>query len=215
MVEIMLAVIVIALGLTSTFVLFPVGLNASKDALAANQSAEISEMALAIIKSELLPEIISNDAATGYKFEIGSDAAGFKFVDAPGETGLDNSNPDLNVDNLPEGLKKYGSSKGLYTYKSDNFSAAIKVYLDKSTDNPSGFHKEYFFSVKKSGEKETYDHHQYSEFESEVNINDFLLPVAVEVSWPLHLPIEERKKQIYRFEIFNDKYDAKPQTPAS
>ena len=34
MVEIMLAVIVIALGIAGTFILFPVGLNANKDATA-------------------------------------------------------------------------------------------------------------------------------------------------------------------------------------
>ena len=54
MVEIMLAVIVIALGIAGTFVLFPVGVNANKDATAENNIADVALYTEAVIRSRLL-----------------------------------------------------------------------------------------------------------------------------------------------------------------
>ena len=54
MVEIMLAVIVIALGIAGTFVLFPVGVNANKDATANNSIADIAEYVTAFVRAEVL-----------------------------------------------------------------------------------------------------------------------------------------------------------------
>ena len=54
MVEIMLAVIVIALGITGTFVLFPVGVNANKSAVADNSIADIAEYVTSFVRAEVL-----------------------------------------------------------------------------------------------------------------------------------------------------------------
>lgn len=219
MVEIMLAVIVIALGLTSTFVLFPVGLNASKDAVAENRVSDVGESTLAIIQSYIMPDIVtaSGDGFFGLStpesdYFCNPDAANVKtLIDGPVDLNT------LNASNRYEGRNDmHKLANGVFVHvqkiQSNNeitFAAAIKVYLDRNSD--SGFEDEYFYSRNGTFQK-------YSDLKSTTGdcINKFLLPVTIEVSWPATLPIGEREKRIFRFEMFNHEYnpgnddDAKP-----
>lgn len=211
MVEVMLAVIVVALGIASTFVLFPVGLNASKDAVAESRVADISETAALIVQSEVIPNIIETANNKGYSFKaIGnssdyfcerptasSDSAIDKVIDPENPGGSAVSGTDLNrID------------KGHYVYVSkvpDSgevlFAAAVKVYLDRDGTGDNGFENEYFCT--RDGIR------KYSEIKGSAGncINKFLLPVAVEVSWPVTVPAGDREKRVFRFELFNSEYD--------
>ena len=216
MVEVMLAVIVVALGIASTFVLFPVGLNASKDAVAESRVADISETAALIVQSEVIPKIVDTDTVNkdgekSYCFKIG-DSSDY-FCERPNAS--DNTVIDNAVD--PEGLadsKKvsgtdlYKLGNGLYVYVSkvpDSgevlFAAAVKVYLDRDSSSDNGFENEYFCT--RDGIK------KYSDIKGSAGncINKFLLPVAVEVSWPVTVPAGDREKRVFRFELFNSEYD--------
>ena len=211
MVEVMLAVIVVAMGIASTFVLFPVGLNASKEAIAENQVAEISESAAMIIQAEIVSKIIG-DAGKGYEFKVDST----QFCSRPKDSDTGGINNALNADEIAVegnqivGTELYKLENGHYLYAQKEssgsvvFAAAVKVYLDRKDANDSGFGDEYFYNADK-GKPE-----KYSEFDVSKgyqNIHKFLLPVAVEVSWPVTLEYSEREKRVYRFEIFNSDYD--------
>ena len=212
MVEVMLAVIVVALGIASTFVLFPVGLNASKDAVAESRVADISETAALIVQSEVIPNIVETASNKGFSFKaIGN--SNEHFCERP--TASDNTEIDKTVD--PESLEDskrvsgtdlYKMGNGLYVYVSkvpDSgevlFAAAVKVYLDRDSSSDNGFENEYFCT--RDGIK------KYSVIKGSVNdcINKFLLPVAVEVSWPVTVPAADREKRVFRFELFNSEYD--------
>ncbi len=212
MVEVMLAVIVVALGIASTFVLFPVGLNASKDAVAESRVADISETAALIVQSEVIPNIVETASNKGFSFKaIGS--SNEYFCERP--TASDDTEIDKSVD--PESLEDskkvsgtdlYKMGNGLYVYVSkvpDSgevlFAAAVKVYLDRDSSSDNGFEDEYFCT--RDGIK------KYSAIKGSVNdcINKFLLPVAVEVSWPVTVPAADREKRVFRFELFNSEYD--------
>ena len=141
MVEVMLAVIVVSVGIASTFVLFPVGLNASRDAAAEHRLADISEVALSIIQSEILPEIVENSDTNGYRFKNNADS---KFCSGP-EAGDDKINGSGVLENLADSEKivntnLYKKGEGLYVYAVEHgdvvdFAAAVKIYLDGSGDS--------------------------------------------------------------------------------
>ena len=220
MVEIMLAVIVIALGLTSTFVLFPVGLNASKDAVAENHVSDIGEIAANyIVQSWILPNAVRTDPCAYNALNVlesnyfcnPEDTTVKNLIDVPVDL---NSLDASNKFNGKDHLHKLANGVFVYVLRQHSnleilFSAAIKIHLDRNSD--SGFENEYFYS--RNG---TFQ--QYSALKSTTGdcINKFLLPVIIEVSWPATLPIEEREKRIFRFEMFNHEYnpsnddDAKP-----
>ena len=225
MVEIMLAVIVIALGLTSTFVLFPVGLNASKDAVAENRISDVGETMMTYIQSHILQQSLLAGSSNDYKFRNLSVLENNLFCDPSSETVKNLVDVPFDFSNLNDttrllyGYTLHRLANGVYIYANSTsgtvgsdsiiFAAAIKIYLDRNSD--SGFENEFFYS--RNG---TFQ--QYSALKSTTGdcINKFLLPIVIEVSWPATLPIEEREKRIFRFEMFNHEYnpgnddDAKP-----
>ena len=46
-------------------------------------------------------------------------------------------------------------------------------------------------------------------FELKLQINHFLLPLVLELSWPADVPDEQREKRYFRFEIFNEQFEQK------
>ena len=211
MVEIMLAVIIIALGLTSVFVLFPVGLNAARDAVAENHVSDIGETAANhIVQSVILPDAIGTTASAFKPLDTlessyfcnPEDTAVKNLTDVPIDL---NSLDDSNKFNDRDYLHKLANGVFVYVLRQQStlealFSAVIKIYFDRNSN--SGFEDEYFYT--RSG-----DYQQYSTLKSSTGecINKFLLPVAIEVSWPATVPMEEREKRIFRFEMFNHEYD--------
>ncbi len=216
MVEIMLAVIVIALGIAGTFVLFPVGLNANKDATAENSIADIAEYVTAFVRAQCMTGGISTNA--GNPFDTGELADVFcsRTATVSDPVDVDNlsgswkaasGNSGDAVDLAKDSLLKH--SNGIYLYRQFSgpadapyvdFSAIARVYIDKSDSNASGFNEEHFINVAGVDKK-------YSEISGTVNIRKFLIPVVLELSWPATVPELEREKRYFRFEIFNDQYE--------
>ena len=234
MVEIMLAVIVIALGITGTFVLFPVGVNANKSAVADNSIADIAEYVTGFVKAELLTatrppdddddddnDNHDSDTTKGFKtnavkkhfYSSGDKYADAINVDAPsGWTELDNGNPVATI------LKS--SEKGVYLIRQlsgpeDNrfvdFAAVARVMLDRKDDDTStGLEEAYFPKINKD-EKRTEAPNDKVVFDKPGSddknvLQSCFLPAVLELSWPATVPFEEREKRYFRFEIFNDYY---------
>ena len=213
MVEIMLAVIVIALGIAGTFVLFPVGVNANKDATAENCLADIAQYTDAVVRALLLQG--SNSPRQGFR-------EGFvtNHLSAQDPVPAAAANPaDLNDEttwtasilssNGPRILRQHSSARGVFLYRqlsgnaSDpvvDFAAVVRVYLDGNSYNSNVFDNEYFFRDRTTPQ-------QYSTMRSNVDIFRFLLPLVMEVSWPATSPYDEREKRYFRFEVFNTLYD--------
>ncbi len=222
MVEIMLAVIVIALGIAGTFVLFPVGLNANKDATAENSIADIAEYVTAFVRAQCMTGGISTNA--GNPFDTGELADVFCSRTATVSDPMDvdnlsgswkaasgsSSDPvDLAKDSLlkhSNGIYLYRQFSGPATEPYVDFSAIARVYIDnKPGTDASGFGEEYFINVAGDDKK-------YSEISGTVNIRKFLIPVVLELSWPATVPELEREKRYFRFEIFNDQYEISKDT---
>ena len=219
MVEIMLAVIVIALGIAGTFVLFPVGVNANKDATAENSLADIALYTEAVIRSYFV-NTIPTSSESG--FNKNSQISRFASPPSPTETEpaiVEAANLDdettwgaaIHSSSGPKTLRQHKDVKGVFLYRqlsgdhdipTVDFSAIVRVYLDgdKPLTSNTALNNEYFFRDRTVPQK-------YSEMSGNVNIFKFLLPVVMEISWPATVPYEEREKRYFRFEIFNTRYD--------
>lgn len=214
----MLAVIVIALGIAGTFALFPVGVNANKDATAENSIADIAEYVTAFVRADILTRARGGEEADGtlkedadrkfnYRkgFHTGTDGYTAAFdIENPG-AGWKDSRTDANVDSKTTILK--GTKSGIYLVRqmsgstSDpfiDFSAVARVYLDDADDG-TGLKVEYF--PDKEGNMVT-----GVTSEEKKMLKNCFLPAILELSWPAHLSYDEREKRYFRFEIFNDHY---------
>ena len=213
MVEIMLAVIVIALGITGTFVLFPVGVNANKSAVADNSIADIAEYVTAFARAEVLAGSQDDSSSkefgsriTGYFNQDGANPAESRdyyqaiSVDDPGSDWSDSASDSV--------ILKHQSIAGVYLVRQlsgpeDNrfvdFAAVARVYLDNGDTNGTGLTGEYFpdASAAMVNTASSDDNNE---------LKKFFIPAVLELSWPATVPIAEREKRYFRFEIFNDGY---------
>lgn len=215
MVEVMLAIVIITLGISSVLVLFPVGLNANKGAVADNSIADIAEYVMAFVRAKSLSEgVVNSDSESNpAPFKSGTALTAAKiFCDrASGgketvEDVEDLPSSFVPVDRSDRGIAtlfKMGDGTYLIRQMSGpegnrfvDFSAVARVYLDD--DN---FKDDYFPGFNKMEEKKT-DH----------KIEQYLWPVVLELSWPADTPWREREKRYFRFEIFNTLYEPNPAT---
>ena len=221
MVEVMLAVVVIAVGLSSVFVLFPAGLTAHKTATADNSLADLAEFIFSSVKAQIDIECSGADE-DGKKFEKGFWS---KISDNDGDAGADVS--DLTKWSVVDILKKGTASEdskdevtllqnsehrnvfwarqisGPLNNRYTDFSAIGRVYTDRGSSN-SGLEKEYFYD-RATGKMKSLD--------TTDKPRRFVLPLVLEISYPAEVDYERREKKYFRFEIFNDNYEPRPATP--
>lgn len=228
MVEIMLAVIVIALGIAGTFVLFPVGLEANKAATAENSIADIAEYIAAFVQAEVVCQSVDTGNNKGFAFKESNDVFCAKTADVSEAFEVDNvtfksdenstGKTLVSKGGMPLGESLYKHDNGIYVYRQlsgpegnqyVDFSAVAKVYLDTTTANESGYGNEYFYDHKSEDDGGGGGFTLYSEIKGndQHHIGKFLLPVIIEISWPATVPASDREKRYFRFEIFNDQYD--------
>jgi len=222
MVEVMLAVVVIAVGLSSVFVLFPVGLTAHKTATADNSIADLAEYIFSSVKAQIDIESSGESSAAEKNFEKGdwagysdtaadagvdvSDLAGWNVVDIlkKGSTAADSKD---NVSLLQHSSKKTVFWVRQMSGPADNryvdFSAVGRVYTDRDSGK-SGLENEYFYD-RTTGKMKP--------LSSTDKPRKFVLPLVLEISYPAEVDYARREKKYFRFEIFNDNYEPKTVTP--
>ena len=212
MIEVMLAIVVISLGLSSVFVLFPAGLSAHKNAAADNNTADLAELVISSVRTQ-----ISVDTANSAEFGTW---AGFD--DEPADAGVEvgntsdwevmdllKSGKDDHDDIKNASLLQHKSKKNVFWVRQmsgpeDNrfvdFSAIARIYVDENSMD-----KEFFFNA---------DTKKYQlQRNSKVDLNKVLLPLVLELSYPAEVAYAEREKRYFRFEIFNEHYELSQVTP--
>ena len=176
MVEIVLALGVVAVGVVSIMALFPIGLNANRDAVARSYSADSVDQFLHYY-AQLLKRSDTN--WTNY------------------QTGLPLAKPSV-ADDRTLSWTQQGSTN--FYYSSGNagfwkieqmasgsdlvdFSAICRVWK-----NPLS--ADYYDSGSSTWQSDTIDY-------------AYALGINLEISWPVQLPYAQRQKELYYFELFN------------
>lgn len=214
LVEIMLAVVILSLGMTSVFVLFPAGLSNHRNAMAENSVADFAELIFSRIRAESALSVHYD----GFNSNVNNFPKRADLLEGEDIKDPDTSWEDGLTDDEPWIWKK--DKNGLYMVrqvsgpKEDHFvdfSAVVAVYKEDDTD----FGKELFIPTKWGGNETVFnsiDKNQSGTTTADVKtleLNDFVMPLIMEISYPAELPYKEREKAYFRFEIFNDKYELK------
>lgn len=233
MVEVALALVILAIGLSSVMVLFPVGLKASRGSVAENNLADIAERVGSYLQSRYVGAWKADGDFPSSITDIG------EFAAEPGNSVPDDPSEFTTKANDMDGLFTSSSHPGYYIYRQysdaagsgtgDNdravdFEAMIRVGWDTDT-----LKNEYYPKID-SGTYESLS--SYSRTTSGGGADSALtngnLPTGsgigtavlnkcyrtliIEISWPADAPWAKREKRIYRMEIFNENFVPYPQT---
>jgi type II secretory pathway pseudopilin PulG len=236
MIEITLAIAIIAFGMSSILVLFPVGLNASRDSIADNYSANAVEQFISYIQARCRnkTDVIPSGAPDGIP-----DQYCFYFIDSTesgvGEDVLFNTTK-ASPSKLEEDAKAFmtklamdRTGGGLNPVQPD-----WEIYRAAENDGTSGNNKSIYFIIHRSNisatnQKPKYDFMaQMTVWKSPVqldvyvknkgdikfNFNASTTPelyqysggLNIEISWPLSKDYESRQKRYFYYTINNPKY---------
>ncbi|WP_176012350.1 hypothetical protein [Victivallis sp. Marseille-Q1083] len=206
-VEVALAIAVLVLGISAIMVLFPVGLNATSNAVGDNLAGDIADSFIPYLRgrldkakrngsynNEFLKVLIDADAPNAFFTEKRSEMMNGWDIDGA-EKAIDGAWKEHEKDPLQvEPIKNYlfagdYDQQGIYrfwkvTYDdvgnySLDFDAIIRVWTEKI----SGLKVENYTT--------DYLDYQYG------------AGIFVEVSWPAEKPYKNREKRVYYFEYFN------------
>jgi type II secretory pathway pseudopilin PulG len=203
MVEIALALAVLAIGISSILVLFPVGINANRSAIADNNLADISEYLMGYLRAGCAAEWtkIAKDKAAGVTipdyFFSDKIADGYASVGSGGDAGVDPESSDYTGSSgkVTDNLYQIGSTNSVFLYKQMtgdmvDFAAVVKVwrepyelYIRDGADN----------TIKKiTGGTSA--------------MRQYAMVLCIEISWPALAPYAQREKRLFRQEMFNEAY---------
>lgn len=207
LIEVVLAIVILSLGMASVFVLFPAGLSNHRTAMAENSIADMAELVISRVRAE-----------AALKAEAGGfGSLTFKKLDdfeAEPEFDFDASGSD------PWTFKDCGkdtpSDAGYYFVRQlsgptgnqyVDFAAVARVYLDENFEN------ELFVPFSVSGDVRYVKDCDLSGSDTDqirtLALNDMILPLVIEISYPADRPYADREKAYFRFEIFNEMYEVK------
>ena len=239
MVEIALAIAIIAIGISAILVLFPIGINATRAAMDENSSTDVAEYIANFVRGKYL---------THWKQQFDTWNSGDKtgtlnFTAPTLWTATTDTPPGENAELSPEpgytcevkdpegktlkvGLQKY--SDGWYYFNRvspegvESFSAQIKIKSVKedittAADSTNAKCPIYVpdaantFTPKVVGEGGI----QLQSSTGNVDFGAFAQSAMVEISWPANLPEDERTKRVFRVDVYNPYYMIQPETPAA
>lgn len=189
MIEITLALAVLSIGISSVMVLFPVGVNANKTAVAENNLADIAEYMLGFLQAGVASQWTDDGVRTS-GFNLPS-----SYPDSKAEYDDFNSSSH-------KGERVIRKENGVYLFRQlsqdddgndiEDFAMVVQAWQGDFDDmyyfDPSAVK---FEQVKASKPK---DYEKYCK------------ALCLELSWPAEMPYDEREKRYFRLEIFNDKF---------
>ena len=227
MIEVLLALGVIAIGMTSILGLFPVGLNASRNAIAENCSSDVADQMTTYLKAmnELddgtlytanfvgvsskynsnkldatITETLINSESTAFltAYKAGNTAAAnFPRVATGWSVFERNTTPDRMFFIVQGPNCTVGSGPVDYSAMAIVWKSPVQIKHVKLDGDPA---------VPAVWESWPLDSDVYSDYPTNTVINqakayDYSAKLNIELSWPLVLPYSERKKRYYQIVI--------------
>ena len=211
LIEILLAVVILSLGMTSVFVLFPAGLSNHKTAVAENSFADLAEFIISRVRAEVA--MSSDHEKVSYTF------------DTPDASVMEDSSGWVEVDEEGTLMKKNGNSctylvrqlSGPADDRYTDFSAVALIYRE-NTENANA--DPFFGSELMVPEDYSSAPKSFKDMKSagttvatatmrELDLSDFVIPMVLEISYPANKPYADREKVYFRFEIFNENFELK------
>ena len=167
LIEILLAVVILSLGMTSVFVHFPAGLSNHKTAVAENSFADLAEFIISRVRAEAA--LSSNRDEFSYdKFNSGPDKKIYQFDEA-----------DDTLKEIAKGVYLVSHMSGPDNDYAD-FAAVAQVYKDPTIDN------EIYIPQNQAAPQKV---DKYAPAPDTVTLKaldvyNFVLPMVLEISYP-------------------------------
>lgn len=218
MIEVLLALAVIAVGMTSILGLFPVGINASRDAVAENSSADVADQMITYLR--VINESVKRDPSTNAIIPPTNYDNNIK---ATGTSAYQESKySDETVINTQSALFLNYYKTGDVSTTSSTFPRVAEGWSIFRTTTVALLEPQMFFIVQGpnctgDGGNRNIDYSAMAlVWKSAVlfSCNDSALQPSpyiysgqlnIELSWPLELPYSERKKRYYQIVIAKPK----------
>ncbi len=179
LIEIALAIAIIAVGMSSVLVLFPAGLNAVNSATADNSAPDAVQYLAGYVESRIRHEWNSSGAPGTTRTSNTLDNLP---TTKPGAAENWNTSPITDTPiytSATNGLFKYEQTHTVDGQSVTDFAAAARVW--KTNDN----------HISVPGQN------------SPVQMNTGAATIFIEVSYPIEKPYEERDTQIYRLDLYD------------
>ena len=227
MVEIMLAVVIIAVGMASVFVLFPTGLNAHKTAVAENTIADFAEYIISTVKARVKCAA-EKDFSQNNKGNPGKEF--HKFIDEKSYLGLTVFKASDSGKKFQEALDiesvsgrknlEGGEAKKEDAFLLDTDGGYILIrqlsgpeddrYVDFSAvavikENPMIKDDFRFWKFSNGSPGST---PEKIDSNADKLKQRFLVSYVLEISYPADRAWEEREKRYFPFELYNNLYEA-------
>jgi hypothetical protein len=216
MVEIMLAIVILALGMATVFVLFPAGMDNHRNAMAENSVADIAELVISRVRAEAALAADSDGFSGAGTFPAYNDIFTGGKLNEPSfdwEDGLSADGWTFRKHTSAAGFYQVRQLSGPVTDPYVDFTAVVAVFKDPAFGN------ELFVPFKDSAgtvELKHFTDLSTSDLAGDAgnavktfDLDDVIIPLVMEISYPANVDYSERKKMYFRFEIFNEKYHLK------
>ena len=197
LIEIALAVAIIAVGMSSIMVLFPVGTNAANAAAADNMIPDVADYVLSYLECRTQAEWRNASGVAQANSFIGNLAGKLEDLSGDDEGGDDSKWSDISDTNLSSRQldgKTVFRFKQTYEINADgenvkvsDFSAVIRVWAEKVP----------FRLRKTDGSAGAYDAGDTD------SASSYAIALCAEISYPAEKPYAEREKYTFRREIYN------------
>lgn len=197
LIEIALAVAIIAVGMSSIMVLFPVGTNAANAAAADNMIPDVADYVLSYLECRTQAEWRNASGVAQANGFIGNLAGKLEDLSGDDEGADDTKWSDISDTNLSSrqlGGKTVFRFKQTYEINADgenvkvsDFSAVIRVWAEKVP----------FRLRKTDGSAGAYDAGDTD------SASSYAIALCAEISYPAEKPYAEREKYTFRREIYN------------
>lgn len=232
LIEIALALVILAIGLSSVMVLFPVGLNASKSSIADNNLGDVAERVAAYVQAKYTSSgkwggsgaFADENAIKTFDPEGTSSPTADKFgtSEADGMDGLfeytDTTGTYYLYRQYSNASKGNGGNNG-NADRAVDFEAMVRVgwdaatlgnqyYLDLDTSNPAQF-KSYSRATSSDA---TLNGSPMAGKTGSAILGMCCRTLIIEISWPADVDWANREKRIFRVEIYNENFVPYPQT---
>lgn len=242
MVEIALAIAIIAIGLSAVLVLFPVGINATRAAMDENSSADVSEYVANFVRGQCL----SHWKTTYEDWRSGSNplTSNLTFTSPPNLCPANKPETPANPDdekNLSEitgytvttttpqsGLRQIGAvGSGLFRFSrvttegEETFAALVKIWSDPAHIKTAGTETTANCPVFVPNAGSNFAQTALGALSlvlpdgNSVDVGHFAQSVMVEISWPVNAADDDRTSRTFRVDVYNPYYTIQPDTPAT
>ncbi|MBT3377761.1 MAG: hypothetical protein HN742_06425 [Lentisphaerae bacterium] len=205
MIELILALGVVAVGVVSITALFPVGLGASRDGMAEMSAAMSADQMLHYLQFRLRDPTTGQAEWTSRVYDY-SDPDNPVQGSIPGSRPVDSDDPNLVCDMTVSGAGESGSGGTLFE-QADGIYQLVR--FREGTTGGSDLADE--FNPPSAGDDQTdfraiavlwQEDSGLLDTTTDVEHRDIGVTLKVEVSWPAEIPYARRQKAVYQLELF-------------